>query len=270
MKNKLLLKGLLMAIALVLFVSPGCVSAFSENISEIGSDVEIGVFAKYVYNGTFNIIPIDEGGKGDVTLPDGTIIEIDGADSTKGQLVIDPITEREALDWIKSVVDGKVNKPIAFHIYYLDNDGNIKDADDITVTVKTGENLSDPEVYALDSDGNLDDISSSENDGKITFEANGDPYYIVGEKNESAVDTDDTDDTGDDTSAADDTGDATGTGDTGDTETTPVTTPVTSGDDDAPAKGDGSNVAMWIVIAVISMIAIVVVKKYSIKKDSCK
>ena len=42
--------------------------------------------------------------------------------------MIDPITDEEALDWINSVTDGKVENSWTYHIYYLENNGNITNA----------------------------------------------------------------------------------------------------------------------------------------------
>ena len=103
--------------AAVLVLSCGMTAFAAE--ANLNTDTEqkgIGVYVKYVDNTVWNTVPTDEDGEGSATLPDGTEIEISNADKTKGQLVIDPITDKEALDWINSVTDGKVKTPQAFHI----------------------------------------------------------------------------------------------------------------------------------------------------------
>ncbi len=46
----------------------------------------------------WNTVPTDEDGDGSATLPDGTEVGIrSDADKTKGQLVIDPITDKRLL-----------------------------------------------------------------------------------------------------------------------------------------------------------------------------
>ena len=130
----------------------------------------------------WNTVPTDEDGEGWATLPDGTEIEISDADKTKGRLVIDPITEKEALDWINSVTDGKVKAPQAFHIYYLDNNGNLINADGISVSMKPENTLQNPVAYSLKSDGSMELLSANVKNGTITFTTDGSPYYVLGEK----------------------------------------------------------------------------------------
>lgn len=143
---------------------------------------DIGVYVKYVDNTEWNTVLTDENGNGTDTLPDGTEVEITGADNAEGRLVIDLITEKDALEWISGVTDGKVKTSKAFHIYYLDESGNIKKADGITVTVKSEDALQNATVYSLNTEGNTTGLEFSQMDGTVTFTVNGDPYYIIGEK----------------------------------------------------------------------------------------
>ena len=118
--------------AAVLVLSCGMTAFAAEaNLNTDTEQKDIGVYVKYVDNTVWNTVPTDEDGDGSATLPDGTEVGISDADKTKGQLVIDPITDKEALDWINSVTDGKVKAPQAFHIYYLDDTGNMINADGI-------------------------------------------------------------------------------------------------------------------------------------------
>lgn len=169
--------------AAVLVLSCGMTAFAAE--ANLNTDTEqkgIGVYVKYVDNTVWNTVPTDEDGEGSATLPDGTEIEISNADKTKGQLVIDLITEKEALDWISSVTDGKVKTPQAFHIYYLDNNGNLINADGISVSMKPGNTLQNPVVYSLKSDGSMELLSADVKNGTITFTTDGSPYYVLGEK----------------------------------------------------------------------------------------
>lgn len=177
-----------------------------------GSD--IGVYVKFRDNTEWNTVPTDENGKGTVTLPDGTVIEIGGADNSKGTLVIDPITDREVLDWIESVTGDKVKNPQPFHVYYIDSDGNIKEADGVTVKVKPTNVPQNAVVYSLNSDGETTLLEIGLNNGAVTFTANGDSYYVVGEK---------------------------------------VGTSNTPGDN-APATGDNSHPTVWFVLLAIGTV----------------
>ena len=175
--------------AAVLVLSCGMTAFAAEaNLNTDTEQKDIGVYVKYVDNTVWNTVPTDEDGDGSATLPDGTEIEISNADKTKGQLVIDPITDKEALDWINSVTDGKVKAPQAFHIYYLDNNGNLINADGVSVSMKPGNTLQNPVVYSLKSDGSMELLSADVKNGTITFTTDGSPYYVLGEK-ESTIAT---------------------------------------------------------------------------------
>ena len=104
--------------AAVLVLSCGMTAFAAE--AYLNTDTEqkdIGVYVKYVDNTVWNTVPTDEDGEGSATLPDGTEVGISDADKTEGRLVIDPISEKAARDWIAGVPDGKMTAPQAFHIY---------------------------------------------------------------------------------------------------------------------------------------------------------
>ena len=180
MKRYSLLKKVItvMSVAVLAFSCGMTAFAAKANLNTDGSQKGIGVYVKYVDN----TVPIDENGKGSATLPDGTEIEISNANKTQGQLVIDPITEKEALDWISSVTDGKVKAPQPFHIYYLDDNGNLINADGISVTMKPETALTNPVVYSLKPGGSMALLSADVKNGTITFTTDGSPYYVLGEK----------------------------------------------------------------------------------------
>ena len=169
--------------AAVLVLSCGMTAFAAEaNLNTDTEQKDIGVYVKYVDNTVWNTVPTDEDGDGTATLPDGTEVGISDADKTKGQLVIDLITDKEALDWVNSVTDGKVKTPQAFHIYYLDDNGNMTNADGISVSMKPENTLQNPVVYSLKSDGSMELLSADVKNGTITFTTDGSPYYVLGEK----------------------------------------------------------------------------------------
>ena len=183
MKRYSLLKKVITAMsAAVLVLSCGMTAFAAEaNLNTDTEQKDIGVYVKYVDNTVWNTVPTDEDGEGSATLPDGTEIEISDADKTKGQLVIDPITDKEALDWVNSVTDGKVSSPQAFHIYYLDSNSNITNADGISVSIKLKDTPKKPVVCALNTDGRTELLSADMKDGTITFTVIDSPYYVLGE-----------------------------------------------------------------------------------------
>ena len=184
MKRCSLLKKVIAAMSAAMLICSCGMTAFAAeaNLNTDTEQKDIGVYVKYVDNTVWNTVPTDEDGEGSATLPDGTEVGISDADKTKGQLVIDPITEKEALDWINSVTDGKVKAPQAFHIYYLDNNGNLINADGISVSMKPENTLQNPVAYSLKSDGSMELLSADVKNGMITFTTDGSPYYVLGEK----------------------------------------------------------------------------------------
>ena len=213
--------------AAVLVLSCGMTAFAAEaNLNTDTEQKDIGVYVKYVDNTVWNTVPTDEDGEGSATLPDGTEVEISDADKTKGRLVIDPITDKEALDWISSLTDGKVKTPQAFHIYYLDNNGNITNADGISVSMKPGDTLQNPVVYSLKSDGSMELLSADVKNGTITFTTDGSPYYVLGEKD-------------------------------GGTPSDP---------DNPPQTGDNSHMALWIAVLFVSGAGVIGTTVYGKKK----
>ena len=184
MKRCSLLKKVIAAMSAAMLICSCGMTAFAAE-ANLNTDTEpkdIGVYVKYVDNTVWNTVPTDEDGEGSATLPDGTEVGISNADKTKGRLVIDPITDKGALDWINSVTDGKVKAPQAYSIYYLDDTGNRINADGISVSMKPENTLQNPVVYSLKSDGSMELLSADVKNGMITFTTDGSPYYVLGEK----------------------------------------------------------------------------------------
>lgn len=235
MKRYSLLKKVITAMsAAVLICSCGMTAFAAEaNLNTDNSKKDIGVYVKYVDNTVWNTVPTDEDGDGSATLPDGTEVGISNADKTKGRLVIDPITDKEALDWVNSVTDGKVKAPQPFHIYYLDNNGNLINADGISVSMKPENTLQSPVVYSLKTDGSMELLSADVKNGTITFTTDGSPYYVLGEK---------------------------------DSGSTPPTGETPSDPDKSPQTGDNSHMALWVALLAVSVFGLAGTAVYSKRK----
>lgn len=214
MRNKFMFKNAITAFIAGIILFSCTVTAFAAEVhlNEEQPTQEIGVYVKYVDNIVRNDIPTDGNGNGTITLPDGTEIEVNGTDSTKGQLVIDLITEKDALDWIGGIVNGKAKDTVAYHIYYVDEGGDMKSAKGITVTVKPKTAMQNTVGYTVNSDGKVKDLTIKADNGSITFTANGDPYYVFGEK----------------------------------------ITPTVKPGNGAPQTGDNSNMMLWFILLMVS------------------
>lgn len=189
MKNKHLFKAIMTFVFAAVFVLSCGLTSFAVRavLNSDNSKKEIGVYAKYVDNTEFNTVSTDKDGNGTLTLPDGTLIEVGGVDDNEGRLVVELITEKEALDWIYGITDGKVKNYQAYHIYYIDAAGNIKPAVDVAVTIKTDDLPQDAVVYSVGADGKATELVSFVKSGEITFTVNGEPYYVIGERITSPI-----------------------------------------------------------------------------------
>lgn len=230
MKNKFMLKNAITALVAGIMIFSCTVTAFAAEtyLNEEQPTQEIGVYVKYVDNIVRNNIPTDGNGNGTITLPDGTQIEVNGTDSTNGQIVVDIITEKDALDWIGGIVNGKAKDTVAYHIYYVDEGGSMKSAKGITVTIKLKDMPQNAVVYSLNTDGKVTQLNFTAKDGAVAFIPNGDPYYIIGEK--VGIST------------------------------------IPGGN--APATGDNSHMALWVAILLVSGAALAGTTIYGKKRKS--
>ena len=210
------------------------VNAFAaeSNLDGENRQTDIGVYARYIDNTQWNTVPMDDNGRGTTTLPDGTEITVSGALKPGWQLVIDPITETDAENWISGILDGKAKDLAPFHIYFIDGNGNPKTSDGVTVTVKLLKKLTNPVAYSLASEGKISGLTVTAKDGFLTFTTDGSPFYVLGEKNSGG--------------------------------TNPI-------DPDCPSQtGDNSLLLLWVALLGISAAGIVSVTVYDQKrkKDS--
>ena len=196
-------------------------------------DETIDVYAKYVNHTEWNIVPVDAAGNGSTTLSDGTQITVGGAARSGWQLVIDPITEKDALDWIGDILNGKAKDLSPLHIYFIDASGNIKTADSVTVTVKLRSKLTDPAAYSLTSEGKTAGLTVTAKDGSLTFTTDGSPYYVLGEK---------------------------------DNGSTPPAGETPSDPGNSPQTGENSHMALWIALSAASVFGLAGTAVYSKKE----
>ena len=216
----------LLTVVLTLFCSVTAFAAES-NLDGEKRQTDIGVYARYIDNTQWNTVPVDDNGRGTTTLPDGTEITVSGASEPGWQLVIDPITETDAENWIGGVLDGKAKDLLPLHIYFIDGYGNTKAADSVTVTIKLPKKMTDPVAYSLTSAGKTAGLTVAAKDVSLTFTTDGSPYYVLGEK------------------------------DSGSTPSEPG---------DSPQTGDNSHMALWIALLAASVFGLAGTAVYSKRK----
>ena len=211
----------------LIIVLSASVTAFAAETVLDGENrqTDIGVYAEYIDNTDLNTVPVDGSGEGTLLLPDGTEINVGGVTESGWRLVIDPVTDREALGWIESVLDGKLNNISAYHIFYINDSGNIKAAKGVRVTIKLPKKLDDPLAYSLTKEEKASQLTATEKDGKITFTTDAAPFYAIGEKQ----------------------GDK-----TGETDKTPSNAETSAEENSSAQTGDNSRLTLWIVLMLIS------------------
>ena len=201
--------------------------AAESNLDGENRQTDIGVYARYNDNTQWNTVPVDDNGRGTTTLPDGTVIAVRGDLKPGCQLVIDPITETDAKNWISGILDGKAANLTLLHIYFIDSSGNTMAATGVTVTIKLPNKLTDPVAYSLISAGKTAGLTVTAKDGSLTFTTDGSPYYVLGEK------------------------------DSGSTPSDPG---------DSPQTGDNSHMVLWIALLAASVFVLAGTAVYSKRK----
>lgn len=219
-QRKILQKAVALLCAAVAVLIPLSVSAESQPLSA-------GVYAQYVDETGRNTLPTDENGSGDITMPDGTNIAVSGATRPGYRLVVDPITEPEALGWIDGVTAATLERKMAFHIYYVDDEGRTSAADGVAVTVRSAAMPERPAVCSLTADGQTAVLRADVQANAVTFTVNGAPYYVIGGEVQSA-------------------------GPTGPTPSDPTTVPTTPQDPNSPTTGDTVHTALWLTLIWLS------------------
>ena len=132
------MKKIILGIATVLFSPLTCIPAYAADkpIKTLPNITDIPVYAAYVDATGFSIIPTDKDGNGSMTLTNGTIITVSGADSARGRIAVEEVTDKEVLDWITEQFEDKTNGTKAYHVYLLDDNGVSKPVDDVKIMVK--------------------------------------------------------------------------------------------------------------------------------------
>ena len=155
-------------LALVLALSiPSGVYAAEAKLDDDNTTANGNVYAVYTEDVPWNSVPVDDDGNAVVDFPDGTSVKIENADTDKN-LVVDQVTDKEALDWLNTV---------AYHIYYIDGD-TILPANGIKVTINTDKD----QAHSVKADGTVSSLKCEESDTEISFVTDDAPFYVLGTK----------------------------------------------------------------------------------------
>ena len=145
------MKKMTLFLALVLALSiPSGAYAAEAKLDDNNTTANGNVYAVYTEDVPWNSVPVDDDGNAVIDFPDGTSVKIENADKDKN-LAVDQVTEKEALDWLNSVMGKKSENTVAFHIYYIDGD-SILPANGIKVTI----NIDKDQVNSVTDDAPFD------------------------------------------------------------------------------------------------------------------
>lgn len=164
-----------LALVLALSIPSGAYAAESK-LDDNNTTANGNVYAVYTEDVPWNSVPVDDDGNAVIDFPDGTSVKIENADKDKN-LVVDQVTEKEALDWLNSVMGKKSENTVAFHIYYIDGD-SILPANGIKVTI----NIDKDQVNSVKADGTVSSLKCEESDAEISFVTDDAPFYVLGTK----------------------------------------------------------------------------------------
>lgn len=209
----------------VLMLLPLSITAFA------AEETTVDVTAKYIstIDGA-ECAPVDDG-TATVTLPDGTVITVEGVPGDGLTLVVFPIpkSHTDAWAWFESCMKSHGSKLYPMEIYFLDKDGNRQEiTGGIMVTVDSPTAYTKPIACSLSTNGKAKTLNSKTVGGKITFGADGNRYYVLAEKN---------------------------------TGNTPGTDKPNS-----PQTGDTSNMYLWTAVAGISLLLLILLLLWKRKK----
>lgn len=190
------MRKLLTTFCVCLLLFSCTVTVCAAELGETAADVK----AKYVDNTPWNAVSPGEDGTAAITLPDDTSLTVSGIQNTGWQLVIEPVTEKEPLDWLNSLLGGKLNDRTALHIFFLDENGTVHRADGVIVTVQNPPGRAS--AYAVASNGTVTDQTGKVSADSLSFTTNGSPFYVYGSRPHSDADAPDAPKTGNNTHLA--------------------------------------------------------------------
>lgn len=210
------ISAILLTVILLLSMS---VSAFAA-----GESKEIDVIAKYISEIEGEYSAAVTGGTATVNVDDISV-SVTGAPAAAVTLVVVPIpeSEKEAQAWFIERLEDTGTPLAVYDIYFLSADGDRINASGATVTIDCPSYEGELIVCSVSTDETTTPLTSTIEDGKVTFTTDGSTYYVLAEK--KAPDTTDPGMT---------------------TPNDPVSTPT----------GDDTMIWPWIVLVIVAICAI--------------
>lgn len=198
-----------------------------------------------------------EDGKGEVELPDGTIVTVEGDSLPDGLLfVVEHIgtEDTSVYDWIAECMEGLGSNFRVYDIYFVDSDGQRYEVTGtIMITISLNGAYKSPVIYYVSQGNDAFKMDSSVKNDKISFATTHNSYYVLAEQE---TDSDDPGQTGDKTVNDDKTGNTGNAGNTSD-DSSKGTGSGSTGSTGAKT-GDETNLMLWLLLGGGSAVVMVI------------
>ncbi|MDO5425336.1 MAG: hypothetical protein Q4F41_16585 [Eubacteriales bacterium] len=148
------------------------------------TQTSFGILATYqAGEKNFYTAPV-ENGKAQMTLPDGTRLDITDLADDSLTLVVYPIPEsdREAWEWIRKCMGDRGTTRYPFEIYFVDQEGNRVSVPKAVVTIALPETVPSLSLYGLGTDEEVQEMSAQAAGNAVTFTLGESDYYVFVEK----------------------------------------------------------------------------------------
>lgn len=256
------MKGMAMFFLICILTGYSCMvcSAGNDTLEE-EKQTTFGFYATYIAGETDYFTAPVENGESQISLPDKTVITVDGIPEEGLTLVVYPVTDRDkdAWKWFSACMEGKGSNIVPYEIYFLNKDGDRLQADGVTVSILLPESMETPAAFSLGRDGKVTELASEIVNGKIVFRTDGRYYYVLAERTGAVTpDTPDPAPDGTDTPESGTGGNDQGTGEGGGVPGGTGTGGGAAGGTGTAAQGTGArtgdetNVAFWLFVFISS------------------
>lgn len=142
-------------------------------------DSSIDVKAKYIQTIDGEYTAPVENRSASATTPEGTV-SVTNAPANAATLVVIPM-EEQALSWVEACVDEAAQA--AYAIYFVDDSGNRINANGAKVSIAvSAEALT---VSSVNTNGDDTALTCEVSNGTVSFTADGNPYYVIAQKQTS-------------------------------------------------------------------------------------
>ncbi len=169
----------------VMLVSP-CMICYGETsvLKKEKEETSFDIYATYKAGKKEDFSAPVQDGTSKIELPNGVQISVRNVKQENLTMVVYCVSkeEKEAGEWFTSCMKGFGTQIQPFEIYFLDEDGNRISADGVTVEITMTEAFMHPVAFSLNSSGTVKELDANSVKKTITFVTDGNPYYVLAEK----------------------------------------------------------------------------------------